>query len=196
MLDPKCIYQKSIFAKCTRLACLLSFASLFNRSFWPKNCQKQCLPVTKSERAWIFSPLGPWPMSNALQCCSSAARSSEAGGDCETSRRFVLELAKGFLKQATNDMFKGLNGWKKKHFNLRSHALLILGCICIWAFLWRKGASQSFYARLRWSMGQTWRWNGLWRWRQPPSSKYQQSKSPASIIKTHNWDWYTFMLVG
>ena len=52
-------------------------------------------------------------MSNALQCCSSAARSSEAGGDCETSRRFVLELAKGFLKQATNDMFKGLNGWKK-----------------------------------------------------------------------------------
>ena len=29
MLDPKCIYQKSIFAKCTRLACLLSFASLF-----------------------------------------------------------------------------------------------------------------------------------------------------------------------
>ena len=30
MLDPKCIYQKSIFAKCTRLACLLSFASIFN----------------------------------------------------------------------------------------------------------------------------------------------------------------------
>ena len=28
MLDPKCIYGKSIFAKCTRLACLLSFASL------------------------------------------------------------------------------------------------------------------------------------------------------------------------
>ena len=26
MLDPKCIYRKSIFAKCTRLACLLSFA--------------------------------------------------------------------------------------------------------------------------------------------------------------------------
>ena len=30
MLDPKCIHRKSIFAKCTRLACLLSFASLFN----------------------------------------------------------------------------------------------------------------------------------------------------------------------
>ena len=30
MLDPKCIYRKSIFAKCTRLACLLSFASLFD----------------------------------------------------------------------------------------------------------------------------------------------------------------------
>ena len=30
MLDPKCIYRKSIFAKCTRLACLLSFASLFS----------------------------------------------------------------------------------------------------------------------------------------------------------------------
>ena len=29
MLIPKCIYPKSIFAKCTRLACLLSFASLF-----------------------------------------------------------------------------------------------------------------------------------------------------------------------
>ena len=29
MLDPKCIYRKSIFEKCTRLACLLSFASLF-----------------------------------------------------------------------------------------------------------------------------------------------------------------------
>ena len=29
MLDPKCIYRKSIFAKCTRLACLLSFTSLF-----------------------------------------------------------------------------------------------------------------------------------------------------------------------
>ena len=29
MLVPKCIYRKSIFAKCTRLACLLSFASLF-----------------------------------------------------------------------------------------------------------------------------------------------------------------------
>ena len=28
MLVPKCIYPKSIFAKCTRLACLLSFASL------------------------------------------------------------------------------------------------------------------------------------------------------------------------
>ena len=30
MLDPKWIYRKSIFAKCTRLACLLSFASLFS----------------------------------------------------------------------------------------------------------------------------------------------------------------------
>ena len=29
MLDPKFIYRKSVFAKCTRLACLLSFASLF-----------------------------------------------------------------------------------------------------------------------------------------------------------------------
>ena len=29
MLDPKCIYGKSIFAKCTRLVFLLSFASLF-----------------------------------------------------------------------------------------------------------------------------------------------------------------------
>ena len=29
MIDPKCIYQKGIFAKFTRLACLLSFASLF-----------------------------------------------------------------------------------------------------------------------------------------------------------------------
>ena len=29
MHDPKCIYRKSIIAKCTRLACLLSFASLF-----------------------------------------------------------------------------------------------------------------------------------------------------------------------
>ena len=29
MLVPKCIYPKSIFSKCTRLACLLSFASLF-----------------------------------------------------------------------------------------------------------------------------------------------------------------------
>ena len=29
MLDPKCIYRKSIIAKCTRLACLLSFGSLF-----------------------------------------------------------------------------------------------------------------------------------------------------------------------
>ena len=29
MLVPKCIYLKSIFAKCTRLACLPSFASLF-----------------------------------------------------------------------------------------------------------------------------------------------------------------------
>ena len=32
MLYPKCIYQKSTFAKCTRLACLLSFASLFFES--------------------------------------------------------------------------------------------------------------------------------------------------------------------
>ena len=30
MLVPKCIYPKSIFEKCTRLACLLSFASLFS----------------------------------------------------------------------------------------------------------------------------------------------------------------------
>ena len=29
MLDPTCIYEKSIFAKCTRLVCPLSFASLF-----------------------------------------------------------------------------------------------------------------------------------------------------------------------
>ena len=28
---PKCIYPKCISAKCTRLACLLSFASLFNK---------------------------------------------------------------------------------------------------------------------------------------------------------------------
>ena len=34
MLDPKCIYQKIIFAKCTRLACLLSFASLFLYLYW------------------------------------------------------------------------------------------------------------------------------------------------------------------
>ena len=30
---PKCIYPKCIIAKCTRLACLLSFASLFSSKF-------------------------------------------------------------------------------------------------------------------------------------------------------------------
>ena len=39
MLDPKRIYQKSIFAKCTRLACLLSFASLFLSAQQPRNSQ-------------------------------------------------------------------------------------------------------------------------------------------------------------
>ena len=34
MLDPKCIYRKSIFAKCTRLACLLSFVSLLILAFY------------------------------------------------------------------------------------------------------------------------------------------------------------------
>ena len=34
MLVPKCIYPNNIFAKCTRLACLLSFGSLFDRSCW------------------------------------------------------------------------------------------------------------------------------------------------------------------
>ena len=38
MLDPKCIYRKSIFAKCAWLACLLSFSSLFISTItkWPK----------------------------------------------------------------------------------------------------------------------------------------------------------------
>ena len=40
MLDPKCIYGKSIFAKCTRLGCLLSFASLF---FLTENFLLECL---------------------------------------------------------------------------------------------------------------------------------------------------------
>ena len=37
MLDPRCIYRKSIFAKCTRLACLLSFASLLKLDMYPNN---------------------------------------------------------------------------------------------------------------------------------------------------------------
>ena len=41
MLDPKCIYQKSIFAKCIRLACLLSFASLFCNRQTKKQTERQ-----------------------------------------------------------------------------------------------------------------------------------------------------------
>ena len=36
MLDPKCTYRKSIFAKFSRLACLLSFASLFFKVLFHK----------------------------------------------------------------------------------------------------------------------------------------------------------------
>ena len=52
MLDPKCIYRKSIFAKCTRLACLLSFASLFlfggSRNISP--CTSFLISSLKEER--------------------------------------------------------------------------------------------------------------------------------------------------
>ena len=44
MLDPKCIYRKSIFAKCTRLACLLSFARLLKYSV-----QKLCLCLRRPQ---------------------------------------------------------------------------------------------------------------------------------------------------
>ena len=43
MLDPNCIYRKSIFAKYTRLACLLSFASLFYLTWRDMTLGTQCL---------------------------------------------------------------------------------------------------------------------------------------------------------
>ena len=60
MLDPKCIFRKSIFAKCTRLACLLSFASLFFIvlliKFWPEFVLKYS-PAAERESIWNSSTL-------------------------------------------------------------------------------------------------------------------------------------------
>ena len=51
MLDPKCIYRKSIFAKCTRLVCLLSFASLLYlclNVYFARHMALSCHNVTSS----------------------------------------------------------------------------------------------------------------------------------------------------
>ena len=48
MLDPKCIYIKNIFAKCTRPACLLSFASLFKHKFHRPVFFEESAAVVKS----------------------------------------------------------------------------------------------------------------------------------------------------
>ena len=74
MLDPKCIYRKRIFAKCTRLACLLSFASLFAlfffffkmsilSNFWGVQlCEKFCVFCAKicGEIVCPSRPLWTW----------------------------------------------------------------------------------------------------------------------------------------
>ena len=50
MLDSKCIYGKGIFAKCTRLACLLSFASLFFFFYVSRKClNENCFLRTKKQ---------------------------------------------------------------------------------------------------------------------------------------------------
>ena len=63
MLHPKCIYQKSIFAKCTQLACLLSFASIFFYKyiwiffriiFWYKCIQIFICIIFVYKYIWIF----------------------------------------------------------------------------------------------------------------------------------------------
>ena len=69
MLVPKCIYRKSIFAKCTRLACLLSIASLLRRAplatYRAHYADNYCHPMAAtnalviivSKRANVFSAL-------------------------------------------------------------------------------------------------------------------------------------------
>ena len=74
---PKCIYPECIFVKCTRLACLLSFASLFTRSlllyirrvtplpfwtFFPKFMTKNyCFETKKICNFWIKNDTPPPP---------------------------------------------------------------------------------------------------------------------------------------
>ena len=58
MLDPKCIYRKSIFAKCTRLACLLSFVSLFFLSLLPLSAL--CSTIRTGTQDGSIAPLSLW----------------------------------------------------------------------------------------------------------------------------------------
>ena len=55
MLDPKCIYRKSIFAKCTRLACLLSFASLFKQERYKKCLHSDVGPMIENRASFSKS---------------------------------------------------------------------------------------------------------------------------------------------
>ena len=60
--DRKCIYRKSIFAKCTRLTCLLSFASFF---FSFSSCSRN---TAYHAKVWCSSSSFVVKTSAAVQC--------------------------------------------------------------------------------------------------------------------------------
>ena len=112
MLDPRCIYQNSFFAKCTQLACLLSFASLFDNKC-RNRVDKFCIVRYDTNPRWFSRSLsndffgGVWTPGQAL-----------AG-----SRDFKSAKIPGFLKLKSRDFLGSIvtmfcyakNRQKRKH---------------------------------------------------------------------------------
>ena len=63
---PKCIHRKSIFAKCTQLACLLSFASLFLYQSWNNSNYLSRIIVIFCAH-WLGHSDSLWPASKKIE---------------------------------------------------------------------------------------------------------------------------------
>ena len=71
MVIPKCIYPKSIFAKCTRLACLLSFASVFlSKSLYSLTYNNLALPPNFSAKLALSFRRFSWRGKTYVLPCS------------------------------------------------------------------------------------------------------------------------------
>ena len=135
MLHPKCIYRKSVFAKCTRLACLLRFASLFYNNKLTKLSGIIVINVNNTSRKYL-SVAKEFPIRKEVTTRKMIEKWKTGDWPAREMKRRVLtatklELAYGGYSRKRQSLHIRIFC----HFSGRGHLMLeitraLLCCLC------------------------------------------------------------------